>query len=236
MAAEGVGLDVRAGRALAVTGVNGAGKSTLALTLAGLLVPVRGTVRPPRRSRTARRSPSLWSRRGADLAPWARVFQHPEHQFLRPTVRAQLVRTASAAAPRRSLEGRAADAGRAARLGTCCVACASRTSRTPTPHALRWSSAGCGGRRARGGTARADPGQPAAFSQERASLEGAGGPAGGGDGRGTAVVAVTHDRDLVAALEARREARLVAPPWRRPCSVPAPVSAPTRWSSCWGPC
>src|SRR5690606_30688769 len=38
-AASGIHLDVRAGRALAITGPNGAGKSTLALTLAGLLAP-----------------------------------------------------------------------------------------------------------------------------------------------------------------------------------------------------
>ena len=38
-AASGIHLDVRAGRALAITGPNGAGKSTLALTIAGLLTP-----------------------------------------------------------------------------------------------------------------------------------------------------------------------------------------------------
>ena len=41
---EPVSLEVRAGEALVVTGPNGAGKSTLALTLAGLLPPVAGTV------------------------------------------------------------------------------------------------------------------------------------------------------------------------------------------------
>ena len=44
-AVAGVELTLRRGRALALTGPNGAGKSTLALTLAGLLAPVRGTVR-----------------------------------------------------------------------------------------------------------------------------------------------------------------------------------------------
>ncbi len=42
---EGVGLELRAGEALAVVGPNGAGKSTLVRALAGLLEPVAGEVR-----------------------------------------------------------------------------------------------------------------------------------------------------------------------------------------------
>ena len=41
---SGVSVRVRAGEALTITGQNGTGKSTLALTLAGLLRPVAGTV------------------------------------------------------------------------------------------------------------------------------------------------------------------------------------------------
>ena len=89
-AAENITVDVRAGQALAVTGVNGAGKSTLALTLAGLLLPVRGTVWATAALATdAPDDPSLWD--GADLVSRVgTVFQHPEHQFLRPTVREEL--------------------------------------------------------------------------------------------------------------------------------------------------
>ena len=89
-AAENITVDVRAGQALAVTGVNGAGKSTLALTLAGLLLPVRGTVRATNALATdAPADPSLWD--GTELVSRVgTVFQHPEHQFLRPTVREEL--------------------------------------------------------------------------------------------------------------------------------------------------
>lgn len=89
-AAENITVDVRAGHALAVTGVNGAGKSTLALTLAGLLLPVRGTVWATDALATdAPADPSLWD--GAELVSRVgTVFQHPEHQFLRPTVREEL--------------------------------------------------------------------------------------------------------------------------------------------------
>ncbi|MUN62078.1 ATP-binding cassette domain-containing protein [Kocuria sediminis] len=90
VAATGVGLDLRRGRALAVTGPNGAGKSTLALTLAGLLAPVRGTVTAhPALARGAGPDPLEWT--GPDLvARVGTVFQEPEHQFLRATVRAEL--------------------------------------------------------------------------------------------------------------------------------------------------
>ncbi|GHD84969.1 ABC transporter ATP-binding protein [Kocuria marina] len=89
-AAENITVDVRAGHALAVTGVNGAGKSTLALTLAGLLLPVRGTVWATDALATdAPADPSLWD--GAELVSRVgTVFQHPEHQFLRPTVGEEL--------------------------------------------------------------------------------------------------------------------------------------------------
>ncbi|MFF0943822.1 ABC transporter ATP-binding protein [Kocuria sp. CPCC 205300] len=90
VAAAGIGLDLRRGRAVAVTGPNGAGKSTLALTLAGLLAPVRGAVTAgPALARGAGADPLAWS--GRDLvARIGTVFQEPEHQFLRATVRAEL--------------------------------------------------------------------------------------------------------------------------------------------------
>ncbi len=63
VAASGITLDVRAGRALAVTGPNGAGKSTLALTLAGLLEPVEGELArlgiAPREARAGARAVAL---------------------------------------------------------------------------------------------------------------------------------------------------------------------------------
>ncbi|MFI7582682.1 ABC transporter ATP-binding protein [Kocuria sp. M1N1S27] len=85
-----VGLSLRRGRVLALTGPNGAGKSTLALTLAGLLAPVRGTVvAHPRLDRGAGPDPLDWTGREL-VARVGTVFQEPEHQFLRGTVRAEL--------------------------------------------------------------------------------------------------------------------------------------------------
>ncbi|MEX5293706.1 ATP-binding cassette domain-containing protein [Kocuria sp. CPCC 205268] len=89
-AVSDVDLGLRRGRALALTGPNGAGKSTLALTLAGLLAPVRGTVTAhPDLDRGAGPDPLEWSGREL-VARIGTVFQEPEHQFLRATVRAEL--------------------------------------------------------------------------------------------------------------------------------------------------
>jgi energy-coupling factor transport system ATP-binding protein len=78
-------LSLHAGEAVAVVGPNGAGKSTLALLLAGLLAPTTGSVTVPGVSRPLHRwrARPLASRVGT-------VFQEPEHQFLRSTVRAEL--------------------------------------------------------------------------------------------------------------------------------------------------
>ena len=84
-------VDVRAGRALMVTGANGTGKTTLARVLGGLTAPSTGRVRaaaelagpdadtPPHRWPAAR----LAGRVGS-------VFQDPEHQFLTGHVRDEL--------------------------------------------------------------------------------------------------------------------------------------------------
>lgn len=81
---------VESGTVLALTGANGTGKTTLALTLGGLLAPAGGELRAsdgfaggvdPRPIRW--RSRELLSRIGS-------VFQTPEHQFLTATVRDEL--------------------------------------------------------------------------------------------------------------------------------------------------
>ncbi len=89
-AAADINLTVRAGQALAITGENGAGKSTLALTLTGLLLPCAGTVLASETlAGDAPADPSLWE--GTELITRiGSVFQHPEHQFLCSTVRAEL--------------------------------------------------------------------------------------------------------------------------------------------------
>jgi energy-coupling factor transport system ATP-binding protein len=77
-------VTVSGGELLAVTGPNGSGKSTLGLTLAGLLPPLAGTI-----DAFGRGAPHRW--RSRDLLPLiGTVFQNPEHQFVAPTVRAEL--------------------------------------------------------------------------------------------------------------------------------------------------
>ena len=84
-------IDVSAGEFLALTGPNGSGKTTLALTLGGLLAPVSGQVRAGSSlARGLHSAPIRWSSR--QLARRiGNVFQSPEHQFVRATVRDELL-------------------------------------------------------------------------------------------------------------------------------------------------
>ena len=94
----GINLTLRAGEHLSVLGPNGAGKSTLALTLAGLLTAPDGTLTATDalRSHGGNHSgkPAHW-----DVPTWTPaqmlsrigyVFQEPEYQFIRGTVREEL--------------------------------------------------------------------------------------------------------------------------------------------------
>ncbi|WP_164861786.1 ABC transporter ATP-binding protein, partial [Microbacterium sp. CPCC 204701] len=88
--ARGIDLDVRAGTALAITGPNGSGKSTLGLTLAGLLPPAAGRVEASADLASgAGATPIRWSSRQL-LTRIGTVFQDPEHQLLARTVREEL--------------------------------------------------------------------------------------------------------------------------------------------------
>ena len=90
--AEQIDLEFRAGQVTALVGANGAGKSTLAMTLAGLLEPVAGSVLAQDRllqgsqgQVPAEPEPIRWT--SSQLAARiAYVFQNPEHQFARGTV------------------------------------------------------------------------------------------------------------------------------------------------------
>jgi energy-coupling factor transport system ATP-binding protein len=87
---RGVDLALGEGGMLAVTGPNGAGKSTLALTAAGLLPPVAGELRATDRlAGWAGPHPHRWRSRQL-LTRIGTVFQQPAHQFLARTVREEL--------------------------------------------------------------------------------------------------------------------------------------------------
>lgn len=104
----GINLTLHAGEHLSVLGPNGAGKSTLALTLAGLLTAPNGTLTATdalrnydggnhggdQNSNTERENRAHW-----DVPTWTPaqmlsrigyVFQEPEYQFIRGTVREEL--------------------------------------------------------------------------------------------------------------------------------------------------
>lgn len=94
----GINLTLRAGEHLSVLGPNGAGKSTLALTLAGLLTAPDGALTATDALRNHEGNhggePAHW-----DVPTWTPaqmlsrigyVFQEPEYQFIRGTVREEL--------------------------------------------------------------------------------------------------------------------------------------------------
>ncbi len=87
--AAGLDLQLRAGEALAVTGPNGAGKSTLGLTLGGLLAPLTGEVRAEALATGAESRPIRWRSREL-VTRIGTVFQDPEHQFVTASVREEL--------------------------------------------------------------------------------------------------------------------------------------------------
>lgn len=98
---SGINLTLHAGEHLSVLGPNGAGKSTLALTLAGLLTAPDGTLTATDALRNydggnhgERENRAHW-----DVPTWTPaqmlsrigyVFQEPEYQFIRGTVREEL--------------------------------------------------------------------------------------------------------------------------------------------------
>ncbi|REJ03855.1 ABC transporter ATP-binding protein [Microbacterium bovistercoris] len=87
---EGLDLVVPQASATVITGPNGAGKSTLALTLAGLLPELAGSVTAAERLRgKSGVRPIRWTSREL-LTRIGTVFQEPEHQFLAQTLHEEL--------------------------------------------------------------------------------------------------------------------------------------------------
>jgi energy-coupling factor transporter ATP-binding protein EcfA2 len=213
--ASGIGLDLRAGTALAVTGPNGAGKSTLGLTLAGLLKPEGGELRATESlARGAGAAPHRWRSREL-LTRIGTVFQDPEHQFLAPTVRRELeIGPAALRLPAVEIAGRVD--GLLDRLRLAGLADAN-------PFTLS------GGEKRRLSVATVLATRPdvlvldePTFGQDSRTWRELVGILAGLVDDGAAVVAVTHDERLVRAL-ADRELRLTAAPT-------AAAEAPSGWS------
>ena len=85
---SGIDLAIERGVSTCIVGANGAGKSTFALTLAGLLPPISGTVEVETSDGT-RGDPHEWSSKQL-LGRMSMVFQEPEYQFLAATVAEEL--------------------------------------------------------------------------------------------------------------------------------------------------
>ena len=85
---SGIDLTLERGVSTCIVGANGAGKSTFALTLAGLLPPLEGTVEVETSDGT-RGDPHEWSSKQL-LGRMSMVFQEPEYQFLAATVAEEL--------------------------------------------------------------------------------------------------------------------------------------------------
>ena len=85
---SGINLTLERGVSTCIVGANGAGKSTFALTLAGLLKPIAGTVEVETSDGT-HGDPHEWSSKQL-LGRMSMVFQEPEYQFLASTVAEEL--------------------------------------------------------------------------------------------------------------------------------------------------
>ena len=85
---SGIDLTIERGVSTCIVGANGAGKSTFALTLAGLLPPLEGTVEVETSDGTAG-DPHGWPSKRL-LGRMSMVFQEPEYQFLASTVAEEL--------------------------------------------------------------------------------------------------------------------------------------------------
>jgi energy-coupling factor transport system ATP-binding protein len=187
-------LDLHAGRATCVAGPNGSGKSSLALALAGLVAPSAGEIRASAELTAGARSPHPASWRPRELVTRiGTVFQEPQHQFLASTCAEEL-----AIGPKRTGVPAAETGRRVSEL-------LDRLRLAPLARANPFSLSGGEQRRLSVATVLAtrprvlvldEPtfGQDARTWGELVTL------LGELLAEGTAVLAVTHDDDLVTAL------------------------------------
>ncbi|WP_460458310.1 ABC transporter ATP-binding protein [Angustibacter peucedani] len=208
-------LALHAGRATCLVGPNGAGKSTLAHVLAGLVGPAAGQlVAEPALARGAGPTPSRWRARQL-VTRIGTVFQEPQHQFVASTVRDEL-----AVGPQQARRDPALVAARVDEL----------LERLRLDHLARANPFTLsGGEQRRLSVATALATAPSLLVLDE--------PTFGQDARtwaelvrllrelvadGTGVLAVTHDRALVAAL-ADDVLALDGPAPRRPAREPVPA-------------
>jgi energy-coupling factor transport system ATP-binding protein len=195
LVADGIDLTVRGGRVLAVTGPNGVGKSTLGLTLGGLLAPSGGSlVAAETLADGAGPTPSRWSSRQL-AARIGTVFQDPEHQFVARTVREEL-----AVGPR-------AEGLPDAEVGALVDEVLGGFGLTHLADVSPFTLSGGEQRRLAIGTVVVT--RPPVMildeptsGQDRATWQAVVDRLGALADAGTAVVLITHDRDLVRALDA----------------------------------
>lgn len=201
----GLDLDVRRGTTTVVTGPNGAGKTTLALTLGGLLPPRGGRLLADSTFAPAaqRREPVRWRSREL-LTRIGSVFQDPEHQFLTASVYDEL-----------ALGPRALGRDRATVAATV-DALLDRLRLTSLAEVNPFTLSGGEKRRLSVATVLATaPGvvvlDEPTFGQDRTTWEELVRLLAELADDGTAVVAITHDRDFVAVVA---DEHVDLPAWR----------------------